>query len=231
MHTYTAGPFVTDLLIGYMTLFSIINPFGVAFVFLTMTGDIPNQARKAIAHRVGLYSFIILVASLFIGSQIMRFFGITIPALRIAGGMVVALSGWSMLTAPDAGAARTVPQTREAIEGMIFFPLTVPLTTGPGSIAAAIALGANRTGPLREIFANVIASLLIAVLVAATVTFAFANADKFARWVGREGTRVISRLSAFLLICVGMQIILTGLADVVPPLISHGLELFQAQQH
>src|SRR5689334_11382890 len=101
MQHFTAAPLVTDLLISYMALFSIINPFGVAFVFLSVTSGLTEASRTAIAWRVGVYSFIVLIVSLFIGSQIMRFFGISVGALRIAGGLVVALSGWSMLTAPD----------------------------------------------------------------------------------------------------------------------------------
>jgi multiple antibiotic resistance protein len=133
MRLFTDGPFVTDLLIGYVTLFSIINPFGVAFVFLTMTRGLTEQARIGIARRIGIYSCVILIVSLFLGSQIMRIFGITIPALRIAGGLVVALSGWSMLRAPDESTtSHAAPPGAEAVEGMVFFPLTVPLTTGPG---------------------------------------------------------------------------------------------------
>jgi multiple antibiotic resistance protein len=221
---FTAGPFVTDLLIGYMTLFSIINPFGVSFVFLSMTRGLPEAARAGFARRIGVYSFVILVVSLFLGSEIMRFFGITVPALRIAGGLVVALSGWSMLTAPiESTASPATPVSGEAVEGMAFFPLTVPLTTGPGSIAAAIALGANRSGPLRDVFVSILASLLVAVLVAATITIAYSNASTFSRWVGREGTRVVTRFSAFLLMCVGVQIVLTGVSDVLPGLIAQGL--------
>src|SRR4029079_5680337 len=86
------GPFLTELIIGYMTLFSIINPFGVAFVFLSMTRRASEAERTAIARRIGVYSFVILLVSLFVGSQILNIFGISVPALRIAGGLVVALS-------------------------------------------------------------------------------------------------------------------------------------------
>jgi multiple antibiotic resistance protein len=221
-----ARPFVADLLIGYMTLFSIINPFGVSFVFLSMTRSLSEPARGAVARRIGVYSFVVLIVSLFVGSQIMRFFGITLPALRIVGGLVVALSGWSMLTAPDDSAASSaVPVDATNVDQMIFFPFTVPLTTGPGSIAAAIALGANRTGELRQVVGSILASLLVSFLVAATIVLAYSTASLFSRWVGREGTRVITRLSAFLLMCVGVQIVLTGVSDELPELIARGIQL------
>jgi multiple antibiotic resistance protein len=221
MEQLLSRPFLNELLIGYMALFSIINPFGVSFVFLNLTRGLTEAERHVVAHRIGIYSFAILVVSLFIGSQVLRVFGVSLSALRIAGGLVVALSGWSMLNAPDSSTRRTddAPDASHMQE-MIFFPLTVPLTTGPGSIAAAIALGANRTGHLRELAASVIASLLVAVMVAGTVTLAYANAGLFSRWVGREGTRVITRMSAFLLMCVGVQIVLTGVSGVMPGLIA-----------
>ena len=219
MHQYPSGPFVTELLIGYMALFSIINPFGIAFVFYARTRSLSEPERRAVARQVAFYSFVILVVSLFVGSMILRFFGISVPALRIAGGLVVALSGWSMLTASDEPPAATHAHAGVArVEDMVFFPLTIPLTTGPGSIAAAIALGAHREGNLRYILGSWMTSLLIAGLVALTIYLAYSRAAMFSRWVGLEGTRVITRLSAFLLMCVGVQIILTGLSDAFPGL-------------
>jgi multiple antibiotic resistance protein len=226
MHQFPAGSLLTDLLISYMTLLSIINPFGLAFVFYARTRALPEPARIAVARRIGLYSLIILAVSLFIGSYILRFFGITVPALRIAGGLVVALSGWSMLTAPDEPDTISSAQgDASQIEGMVFVPLTVPLTTGPGSIAAAIALGADRTGGLRETLERTAVSLTVAILVAATITLAYSRASSFSRWAGREGTRVITRMSAFLLMCVGVQIVLIGIADVLPEIISEGVRI------
>lgn len=202
----TIQPLLTDLLIGYMTLFSIINSFGIAFVFHSKTAYLPVAARNAICRRIGLYSFIILVVSLFIGSQVLRFFGISIPALRIAVGLVVVLSGWSMLTAPDeAPAGANTSMDRANAESMVFFPSTIPLTTGPGTIAAAIALGAHRTGDLRFLISSSIASVLLAARVAVTIVFAYSRASFLSRMMGHEGTRVITRLSAFLLMCVGVQ--------------------------
>ncbi|HEX4508341.1 MAG TPA: MarC family protein, partial [Alphaproteobacteria bacterium] len=103
--------------------------------------------------------------------------------------------------------------------------LTVPLTTGPGAIAAASALAANRTGELRHVVGSILVSLLVSTLVAVTIALAYSRAGLFARWVGREGTRVITRLSAFLLLCVGVQIVLTGVSDVLPGLIAKGVQL------
>jgi multiple antibiotic resistance protein len=221
--------FVTDLVIGYMTLFSIINPFGISFIFLNMTRGLSEGERAALARKVGVFSFGVMVTSLFVGAEVMRFFGITVPALRIAGGLVVALSGWSMLTAPDDEGAHPLEKDSSGFDARAFFPLTVPLTTGPGTIAAAIALGATRSSELRQFFRTTLTSLLIAILVAVTIAAAYTYASTFSRWMGREGTRVITRLTAFLLMCVGVQIVLTGLADALPAMIASGIAQHQQQ--
>src|ERR1700761_8121309 len=120
---------VSDFLFGFGALFAIINPYGLAFVFLDKTMSLSENERARVASRVAIYCFAVLLVSLFIGSQILKFFGISIPALRIAGGLVVAVSGWSMLHAqPPAhedSAASTVDFA--AVQRMAFFPLTIPL--------------------------------------------------------------------------------------------------------
>ena len=103
---------------------------------------------------------------------------------------------------------------------MAFFPQTVPLTTGPGSIAAAIALTANREIELRGLLLSSVASVLVSVAVALTILYAYSRASAMARLVGTEGTQVITRLSAFLLLCVGVQIMLTGTTDALEPLLA-----------
>src|SRR4051794_22622265 len=105
-----------------------------------------EQQRASVAWRVAIYAFVVLIVSTFAGSLILRFFGISLPALRIAGGSVVVAAGWSLLNEPphqsDSRASST--QSFEAVRQQAFFPLTVPLTTGPGTIATAITLAAGR---------------------------------------------------------------------------------------
>ena len=220
--------FVRDLVIGCITLFSIINPFGMAFVFLARTRGLEEARRKVVARRIGINAFVIMIVSFIIGGYILRFFGITVPALRVAGGLVVAMAGWKMLNDPDSTetAATATPGATDAsrIEAMTFFPLTIPLTTGPGTIAAAVALGASHPSDLRGVVSSLVADVLVSFIVAIMIVVAYANAVRFANWVGQEGTRVITRISAFLLLCVGVQIMLTGVTDILPQLITQGIQ-------
>ncbi|MGE0715790.1 MAG: MarC family protein [Alphaproteobacteria bacterium] len=212
---------IQDFVFGFGTLFAIINPYGLAFVFLDRTIGLSRSERTLVARKVAIFSFVVLVVSLYAGSIILGFFGISLPALRIAGGLVVAVAGWGMLEQaehPGVGATRSTADFA-TISQMAFFPLTVPLTTGPGTIAAAIALSANREEALRGIVFSSAISLLVAAAVAVTIFSAYRHADTMARWMGPEGTRVVTRLSAFLLLCVGVEIMLTGVSDALRPLL------------
>ena len=217
MDGFLVARLLGDSMFGFGTLFAIINPYGLAFVFLSRTMGLTEAERAAIARMVAGYAFAVLVTSLFAGTLILGFFGISLPALRIAGGLVVAAAGWNMLheqveEAPERAAATG---GLEAVRQMAFFPMTVPLTTGPGTIAAAIALGANRHDGAGGLLVSSLSSLLVAAAISLTIWHAYRRAGTMARLVGAEGTRIVTRLSAFLLLCVGVEIILTGAGDAL----------------
>ena len=208
-------------LFGFSTLISIINPFGIAFVFHDMTRWLTPPERSRLARQIGINSFIVIVAAMFLGSRVLSFFGISLEALRIGGGLAVAASGWTMLRAePEAKAAPAAMDTAP-IERMAFFPLTLPLTTGPGSIAASIALGAERTPASQDVLlASALSSVLVAASVSACVWLAYAYAEAIARRIGPQGTLIATKLTAFLLLCIGVQIILIGVTDALRPLLA-----------
>ncbi len=212
---------IGDFLFSFSTLISIINPFAIGFVFLERTQGLTSRERAALSRRIALYSLCVLLVAGFIGQQILGFFGISLAALRIAGGLTVALAGWAMLNAPDAPDSTSAPKvTVAAANRMAFFPMTMPLTTGPGSIAASIALAANRTGEMRGLVPSVLVTLLVALAVSVIIYLTYRHAASLARLLGPDGTRLVSRISAFLLLCVGVQITLTGVLDALAPLVS-----------
>ncbi len=210
----------SKFLLEFFTLFAIINPLGLAFVFLNRTMSLSDAERAVVARQVAIYAFFVLIVSMFAGSAILGFFGVSMPALRIAGGLVVAASGWTLLheNSEDQERAATSTHGLEAVKQMTFFPLTVPLTTGPGTIAVAITLGSKHgvfnVDPKPELI-----SIVVAATIAGTIFYAYAHVSRMARLFGAEGTRVIMRLSAFLLLCIGVQIVITGVVEVVGPLL------------
>ena len=220
MPALPAGELAEQFLLGFSTLFAIINPYGLSFIFLDRSMALSNQERRILAKRVAVSAFCVLVVSLFAGAAVLGFFGISLPALRIGGGLVVAVSGWSMLHEPVREQNAKSTETLSALKRMTFFPLTMPLTTGPGTIATAIALGANRPAQVRGALLASMTSVLVALAVSFTILHAYSHAAALARVFGREGTHAVTRLSAFLLLCVGVQIMLTGVLDGLRPLLA-----------
>jgi multiple antibiotic resistance protein len=215
-------------LFGYSTLISIINPFGGAFIFHGMTQWLTTRERARLARSIAINSFAVLVVALFLGSRVLGFFGISLEALRIAGGLAVAVAGWRMLSedpsAPDAKRGdRTAPAALETapVERMAFFPLTLPLTTGPGTIAASIALSADRQATATgDAVVAAAAAVLVAATVAASVWLAYRYSAALVRRLGPQGTLVATKLTAFLLLCIGAQIMLTGVTDALRPILA-----------
>ncbi|GAB6851552.1 MarC family protein [Paraburkholderia kururiensis] len=218
---------ISDILFGFTGLISIINPLGVAFVFLDRTASLSDAERRFLARRVAINAFFVLIVVFFVGTPMLHFFGISIEALRIGGGLAVAVGGWQMLNAPDTrvrmnetASASAVPQVEpESATAKTFFPLTVPLTTGPGTMATVIALNANRTHKLSEFLLSGVASFVISGLVMLVIYYTYSRASVLARYLGAEGTRVALRVSAFLLLCIGVQIILTGFEGFLAPIV------------
>jgi multiple antibiotic resistance protein len=211
---------ISEILFGFTGLMGILNPFGIAFLFLERTDSLNERQRAALARKVAINAFIVLMVAFFFGTPVLHFFGISMEALRIGGGFAVAVSGWQMLNAPDVpgGEAEVKPLNPHNVMARAFFPLTIPLTVGPGSVATAIALNANRTHKLSEFLMSSIVSVAVSALAALVIWQTYSRAEVLARYLGAEGTKVAQRVSAFLLLCVGVQIMLTGFSAFLQPL-------------
>jgi multiple antibiotic resistance protein len=205
------------------TLFPIVNPLGGAPIFLSMAGGYPARVRNQLARRIALNSFILLIASLFIGAHVLAFFGLSLPAVQLAGGLVVASAGWALLNQPDRRNQDRETPAEVDILSHAFYPYTLPLTVGPGSISVAITLGAHL--PKRfdtvSIFAPeaMVSSLVGAAAVSALIWLCYAMAERMSRALGPTGTRVLMRLSSFILFCIGVQIAWNGVQGLVKPLL------------
>jgi multiple antibiotic resistance protein len=205
-------------LLAFPALFSIVNPPGAAFIFNEITSDLAGGERRRIAGKVAFYSLLVMWVSLWGGAYVLNFFGVSLGALRIAGGAVVALRAWDLLNAPERQEARKQEQagtSGPAREDIAFFPLTLPFTTGPGTIAVAVALGAQRPRAPTELVGFFLGVSAAAAAIAAIVWLAYRSADRISALAGASARRTIARLSAFLLLCIGTQIVLNGIEDVV----------------
>ena len=211
-----------SILLIVSALFPIVNPIGGSPVFLLLTQDYSKESRKLLARRVAINSFILLIVSMVVGTHILSFFGISLPVVQVGGGLIVVSTGWAMLTRSDQ-VDRGQPHqavTQEDILSNAFYPLTLPLTVGPGSISIAITLGANEP---RHLGANLVALLSAAIgaaLIAVTIYICYGYSARLAAAVGPSGMNVILRLSSFLLVCIGVQILWNGVSALVKTL--HG---------
>ena len=218
------GAATQGFLLGFPALFSIINPLTGAFIFFEVTEGRAERERERLAKLVAFYSLLVMVVALWAGSFILAFFGISLAALRIGGGAVVAAAAWHLLNAPEKREAQKQEQAApiEGADDVALFPLTIPFTTGPGTIAVSVALGAEHplvfSGSL-HFFVGLSAA---AVGNAAVIWVAYRLGDRVAHMLGPTGTRTVTRLFAFLLLCIGVQILITGVEGVLGPLMAGG---------
>jgi multiple antibiotic resistance protein len=207
------GILVRIAILVVATLLPLINPAGSAAIFHSMTLGIPDDERRKMSRQIGLNSFFLVVAATFIGSYVLDFFGVSLTSVRIGGGLLVAASGWKLLNAEEKP-GHIVTDVKK-VESRAFYPLTFPLTVGPGTISAAITIGASLKEPGVVLWQRALASLVGLAAVAFTVYFSFRFAARLIRFLGQTGTVVMLRLSAFILMCVGVQIIINAIIDVV----------------
>jgi multiple antibiotic resistance protein len=209
-------------LLAFPALFSIINPIGGALIFNEATLGLGPADKRRVAGRVGFYSLLILIGALWGGAYVLNFFGVSLAALRIAGGAVVALNAWALLMTRDRHEAQQRREseadpgdtTRNAME-MAFFPLAMPYTTGPGAISVAITIGAERPANgigLLDFFVGVSAAAVANALI---VWIGYRFADRVTGWMSASARNIVTRLTAFLLLCVGVQIMLSGIGDAI----------------
>jgi multiple antibiotic resistance protein len=184
-----------------------------------MTQDYAPQTRRALAWRVSVNSLVLMVGSYFVGAQVLNFFGVSLPVVQVGGGLIVVAMGWGVLLEKNASpeTARGNVQCSDALRSA-FYPLTLPLTVGPGSISVAVTLGANSTRHYGFHIGIILAALIAMAVVAFTVLLCYGLADQLARVLGKTGMIVIVRLSSFLLVCIGVQIIWNGVSALVSTL-------------
>ena len=182
-------------LLAFPSLFSIINPIGGALIFYGVTKDFATADREKVAALVGLYSLLIMFGALWAGAYVLRFFGVSIDALRIAGGTVIALSGFQLLTSGDYHPDQKGHEHAGEQGGdgdpmqLAFFPLTLPFTTGPGTIAVAITIGAERPSTSVGLIAFFLGASVAGVANAAIIWIAYRFADRLTELHGGNGAR------------------------------------------
>ena len=219
------GTFGKSLLFAVATVLPIVNPLATAPMFTTLTHGVDESTRADLARRIGRHVAMLLIGATLVGSYVLDFFGISLPIVRVAGGLVVASMAWRMLNAQQAAEgdpdqmAQSVTASNMRIRA--FYPLTFPLTCGPGSIAVAITVGASlHTPKVAESLVTFAGGMLGMVLIGVLVALTYRYATRMLRPLGEMGQIVFMRLMAFILLSIGVQIVWDGVSALIGPLLA-----------
>jgi multiple antibiotic resistance protein len=201
--------FITLIGGTFVALLPIANPFSTAPVFAAITRDLTDDRRADQARRACIYMAAVLLVALLAGALILTFFGISIHALRVAGGMVIARIGFGMLN-PSPQPELTEESRAEAMDRLdiAFTPVAMPLLSGPGSIAVTIGMATATTRP-----SDYIAIAIGIALVALASWFVLHFATRVAGFLGVTGMTALTRVMGLLLVCVGVQFIFVGILE------------------
>ena len=207
---------VESCLLVLTALFPIVNPLGNGPIFLSLTPGYSTQARETLSRKIAINSFWLLTGSMLIGSHVLAFFGLSVPVVQIAGGLVVMSTGWTLLKqdAHQARASAEAKITSQDISDRAFYPLTLPLTVGPGSISVALTLGANQA-PHQGNLLRLVSAIVGPALVAISIFLSYRFAERLAKMLGETAMNVIVRLTSFILLCIGVQIVINGIKPML----------------
>jgi multiple antibiotic resistance protein len=207
-------------------LFPIVNSPENLPVFLSLTADLSTTSRAVMARKIAVNGFAILVVSVLIGTHILAFFGISLPVVQVGGGLVVIAAGWKLLNRPDDDPSAAVSPAKAPKNSYLsrraFYPLTLPLTVGPGSISVAIAVGASRPPGNAARWTLLLAALLGCAFLAATIYLTYRFAEPIGRILGETSMNIVIRLSSFILLCIGVQIVWNGVSALLRTILVHG---------
>ena len=217
--------FASIIPLTYVALFHVINPIGSGVLFYNITPGADGKERRLMARKIAINSCIMLVVILLGGIYILKLFGITVPIVKICGGMVILAMGWRSLQKDDDSndsdeKMKLANSIRgfEAYKSKLFYPFTFPFTVGPGTISVALTISAeslvhhgNSTNSMLQ-FAGAITAM---VLIALTVYICYGSTDYVLGRLSLQMRKVIMKIFSFILLCIGGQILFGGVEDFI----------------
>jgi len=214
---------------GFSALLPLVNPLGSALVLLGLVGLEPAGVYRSLAQKIAINTVLFLAVVELVGSYVLEFFGISLQIVQLAGGFAVAAIGWSLLNQSDADSAMETASAQMGksaihsnIEAKAFYPLTFPITAGPGCIVVMLTLSAHASEKSlsEDILAHL--GLMLSIIVLSVLVYVcYANAPRITKSVSTATAHGIQRVIAFILLCIGVQIAWNGLEALIKPLIDH----------
>lgn len=215
--------FIDMLFIGVIALFPVVNPIGSAFIVNPFLSNLSRHEKRKAVTKITLYAFTLCTISFFAGHWILELFGITIPIVQLAGGIMICKIGWELLS-PDKKESKKISgetalnehSTYADVKDNLFYPITFPITTGAGSLSVLFTLSAHSADKQFHVYLiNSAAILLAIILICVLIYFFFLNTKKIIQVIGPDGEKILNRIIAFLIFCVGLQIAVTGIKSLM----------------
>jgi multiple antibiotic resistance protein len=213
--------FIHLTFIGIIALFPVVNPIGSAFMVSPYFENLTNGEKRIAVGQITLYAFLICTVSLFAGQWILRLFGISIPVVQLAGGIMICKMGWEFLSSDQKKVSSEELDNEPKISGYkqiankLFYPITFPATTGAGTISVLFTLSAHGASfGTGAYYINTGAILAAIVVLCVMIWFFYLNTKTIIQYLGTNGENIVNRISAFLIFCVGLQIGISGLKAI-----------------
>jgi multiple antibiotic resistance protein len=212
--------FIHLLFTGIIALFPVVNPIGSAFIVSPYLLHLSQAQRRLAVGKIALYSFLICTVSLFVGHYILQLFGISIPIVQLAGGIMICKIGWEFLSSDKKEETEDVVDPSQtpnlsaykSIQNKLFYPITFPITAGAGTISVLFTLSAHsESGSHSDYLINASAILCAILFICFLIYLFYVNIERLIHILGDSGEMIVNRITAFLIFCVGLQIALTGL--------------------
>jgi multiple antibiotic resistance protein len=206
--------------LAFSALLPVVNPLGSALVFLGLVGEAPDSVYRDLARQVAIRTTLFFLAVELVGTALLTFFGISLPVVQVAGGLVLAAMGWSLLNQRAARPNPNAPAVTEASYGSLqekaFYPLTFPVTVDPGCIVVMLTLSAHAS--VKTLRDNVLshAGILVAVIALSLIVYlSYAYAPKITQRISPQTAHGLLRIIAFVLLCIGVQISWNGIHSLI----------------
>jgi len=219
VHFYS---FIHFAFMGFIALFPVVNPLGTAFVVSPYFSKLSDKERSNAVKRITFYAFGICVFTLLSGHWILELFGLTIPVVQLAGGIMICKIGWDFLTqvktdpSSDPTSGNTEPNQANEIENKLFYPITFPMTTGAGTISVLFTLSARGVGKdPSQYLLNTCAILVSVIAICLLIFVCYVNANRLINYIGSQREKIVNSIMAFLIFCVGLQIAVEGFTQLV----------------
>ncbi len=212
--------FLQLLFFSIIALFPVVNPVGTAFIVSPYFSGLSDREKKVAVKKITLNAFSICAVTLFVGHWVLEIFGLSIPIIQLAGGIMICKMGWDSLSddkEPEHHSADiTATSPFESLKGKLFYPITFPITTGAGTISVLFTLSAHSAkAGIHNYFINTGAVLLAVVCICILIYVLYLNTKRFIQFLGSKGEKIINRIFAFLIFCVGLQIAVSGIKSLM----------------